>query len=599
MVDDNRGGLRQRLPELNLNRKIIKRRLRKVESATIRHTHKFIIKRWSNVREVQTKVMMWVIVMGFLILVTGLQLMWFQRSYLTATASKDGTYAEAVLGPVDTLNPILANTSAEQSASYLMFSSLLRYDKTGHLNNDLATNIKANATKTVYTVKIRADAKWQDGVGLTAKDIVFTVNLMKNPNVRSTVTGWTNISAKTIDNYTVEFTLPTVYSAFEHALTFPILPEHILGNVAPGSVRENNFSNDPVGSGAFKFSFIQTVSANSDHKIIYMVRNDQYYGGMSNLSKLQLNTYSTTDEIISALSSNEVNAAADLSPVDIRQVNLKLYAVSVNPIQSGVYAILNTKSHLLSDINLRHAIQLATNTKGVREELPSETPSLDLPFTNNQLTGDIPKAPQYDLTAANKILDDGGWIMGNNNIRQKNGQHLKLVVVTTKNSEFEAVLDVLSNQWLKAGIAVETQIIDSTNSSQNFVQNILQPRNFDVLLYRLNIGADPDEYAYWHSSQATPQGLNFSNYSDVISDDALSSARARFELNLRNAKYITFAKQWLSDVPAIGLYQSTTQYVYRKNVRAINPSDILVSAVDRFNNVLDWSIGTRTVYKTP
>lgn len=599
MVDDDRGGLRRRLPELNLNRKIIKKHLRRAESATIRHTHKFIIKRWSNVREVQTKVMMWVIVMGFLILATGLQLMWFQRSYLTTAASKDGTYAEAVLGPVDTLNPILANTSAEQSASYLMFSSLLRYDKTGHLNNDLATNIKSNSAKTIYTVNIRSDAKWQDGVKLTAKDIVFTVGLMKDPSVRSTITGWANISAKAVDNYTVEFTLPVVYVAFEHALTFPVLPEHILGNIAPGSVRENNFSNNPIGSGAFKFSFIQTVSANSDHKIIYMARNDQYYGSMSSLSKLQLNTYSTTDEIVSALSSNEVNAAADLSPVDIGQVNPKLYAVSVNPIQSGVYAILNTKSQLLSDINLRRAIQLATNTKGIREELPSETPSLDLPLTNNQLTGDVPKAPQYDLAAANKILNDNGWVMGSNNIRQKNGQQLKLAVVTTKNSEFEAVLDILSSQWLKAGIAVETHVIDPNNSSQNFVQNILQPRNFDVLLYRLNIGADPDVYAYWHSSQATPQGLNFSNYSDVISDDALSSARARFEPDLRNAKYITFARQWLSDVPAIGLYQSTAQYVYRKNVRAINSSDILVSAVDRFNTVLDWSIGTRTVYKTP
>jgi peptide/nickel transport system substrate-binding protein len=146
---------------------------------------------------------------------------------------------------------------------------------------------------------------------------------------------------------------------------------------------------------------------------------------------------------------------------------------------------------------------------------------------------------------------------------------------------------------------VETHVIDPSDTSQNFVQNILQPRNFDVLLYRLNIGADPDVYAYWHSSQAVSQGLNFSNYSNIISDDALASAHVRVEANLRNAKYITFAKQWLSDVPAIGLYQSTAQYVYRTNVNAVGRSDVLVSAVDRYDNVLDWSIGTRTVYKTP
>jgi len=598
MADDYRGKW-QWLPKLTLNRKSISKRLHKAETATVRHAHKFIIKRWSNVREVQTMVMMWIIVMGLLILATGFQLMWFQKNYLTTTGAKDGTYAEAVLGPINTLNPILASTSAEQSASYLMFSSLLRYDKTGHLNNDLATSIKSDPSNTIYTVSIRPDAKWQDGVSLTATDIAFTVGLMKNPSVRSTISGWTNISVKVIDNFTVEFTLPTVYAAFEHVLTFPVLPEHLLGNVAPSNIRENNFSQNPIGSGIFKFRFIQKTAVNSDRKIVYMARNDQYYGSTAKLSKFQLNTYDTTDEIINALSSNEVNAAADLSPIDIKRVDSASYKKSVKPVQSGVYAILNTKSLLLNDIFIRRALQLATNTSDIRSGLPSDTPSLDLPFTSGQLTGDVPKAPQFNLDAAKALLDSDGWIIGDNNIRQKNGQQLKLAVVTTKDNEFESVLDKLSEQWLAAGILVETQVIDPNDSSQNFVQNTLQPRSFDVLLYRLNIGADPDVYAYWHSSQATAQGLNFSNYSNIISDDVLASARARVEPALRNAKYLTFAKQWLSDVPAIGLYQSTAQYVYRRNVSAVNSNDAMVSATDRYSDILNWSIGIRTVYKTP
>jgi peptide/nickel transport system substrate-binding protein len=597
MADENSD--RRHWPKLNLNRKIIARHLRKVETATIRHTHKFIIRRWTNIREVQTKVMTWMIIMGLLILATGLQLMWFQRSYLTTAPARDGTYAEAVLGPIDTLNPIFSSSSAEQSVDYLIFSSLLRYDKTGHLNNDIATNVRVNDASTVYTVTIRPDAKWQDGVSLTAKDVVFTVNLLKNPNVRSTITGWSNISAKAINDSTVEFTLPSVYAAFEYALTFPILPEHILGNIAPGSIREANFSQNPIGSGPFKFKFIQDVSANSDQKVIYLTRNDQYYGGVAKLAQFKLNTYDTTDDIMNALSNNEVNAAADLSPVDINQVNLNRYIVSVEPVQSGVYAIINTKSALLSDITLRRALQLATNTDSIRSKLPSNTPSLDLPFTKGQLTGDVPSAPKFDLEAAKKMLDSDGWLVGSDNIRQKNGQELKLSIVAIKNDEFESVLDNLSTQWLAAGISVQTQIVDPNDASQSVVQNILQPRNFDVLIYRLNIGADPDVYAYWDSSQATPQGLNFSNYSNVISDDALASARVRVEPNLRNAKYITFAKQWLSDVPAIGLYQSTAQYVFRRNVHAVDSSSILVSATDRYNNILNWSIGSQTVYKTP
>ena len=402
-------------PKMKFNRKKMQKRFHRVEGATARHAHKFIIRRWSNVREVQTNVLMWVIIMAFLILSTGLQLMWFQDGYLTTASSKDGTYAEAVLGPINTLNPLFASTSAEQSASYLMFSSLLRYDTTGNLNNDLATSIVINDTKTVYTVSLRADAKWHDGIELTADDVAFTVGLMKNSNVRSVITGWDNVIVKVIDAHKIEFTLPAIYAAFEHALTFSILPKHILNDVSPSSIRENDFSQNPIGSGMFKFKFVQSSATDTDRKIVYMARNDLYYAGTANVSQFQLDTYSSTDEILQALSSNEVNAAADLSPIDVGSVNAKLYSVAVSPIKSGVYAIFNTKSVLLSDLGLRQALRLATNTAEIIDKLPAGTRALGLPFIDGQLIG-APDAPGFDLASAKKLLDDSGWVVGKNNI---------------------------------------------------------------------------------------------------------------------------------------------------------------------------------------
>ena len=598
MADDNRSKW-YRLSKPNFNKRILTRRMRKVEGATIRHAHKFVIKRWSNVREVQWRVIVWILAMGLLIAATGLQLMWYQQSYRTTAPASDGTYAEAVLGPVDMLNPLFVSDSAEQSASYLMFSSLLRYDKTGRLNYDLATGIKINNTNTVYTINIRPDVKWHDGTKLTASDIAFTVGLMKNPNVRTTITGWKDISAKVINDTTIEFTLPAIYAAFEHALTFSIVPKHILGSIASSSIRENNFSKNPVGSGPFKLSFVQDVDTNYSRKVIYMVRNDNYYGGTADLARFQLHVYNNSDEIIKALSQNEVNAAADLLPADIKNIDSKRYIISSDSIQSGVFALINTKSALLSDVTLRRALQLATDTKSIRDKLPVRTLALDLPLTNNQLTGDLPKALQYNLDSAKKLLDDNGWKLNSQGIREKDSKHLKLSVATMKNSEFEDVLETLTGQWRVLGVTIETQVLDPTDVTRNVVQNILQPRNFDVLLYQLNIGADPDVYAYWHSSQASIQGSNFSNYSNVISDDALSSARTVVEPKLRNAKYITFINQWLADVPAIGLYQSTAQYVSSRNVKSFDSSNILISSIDRYSDVLDWSVGKRSVYKTP
>ena len=598
MADDNRDKW-YRLPKTSFNKRILAIRMRKAEGATVRHANKFIIKRWNNVRDAQWHIIGWIFVMGILIAATGLQLMWYHQSYRTTAPAKDGIYAEAVLGPVNTLNPLFASTSAEQSTSYLMFSSILHYDKTGHLNYDLATDIKLTNDNTTYVVSIRPDAKWSDGVNLTARDIAFTVGLMKNSNVRTTLTGFQDVSVKVINDTTIEFILQSTYAAFEHALTFPIVPEHILGKVAPSNIRENSFSQNPIGSGPFKLRFVQNTEINSNRKVIYMARNDNYYGGVANLASFQLHIYDNSDEIIKALSSNEVNAAADLLPGDIGSVNSKRYIISSEPIQSGVYAIINTKSLLLSDLKLRQALQLATDTKEIRDNLPVATLPLDLPFTSSQLTGDVPQASPYNLVNAQKILSDDGWVLNSSGNLQKDSRELELSVVTIKNSELERVLEKLSKQWHALGIKVETKILDPGDVSQNVVQNILQPRNFDVLLYQLNIGADPDVYAYWHSSQASTQGSNFSNYSNVISDDALASARVVIDPKLRNAKYITFARQWLNDVPAIGLYQSNAQYIYNRNIHSIDNPANLISPIDRYSDILDWSVGSRTVYKTP
>ena len=147
------------LPKINFNKKKLTKQVRQAQGVTVKHTHKFIIKRWGNLLEVQRNIVIWIVIMSALIAATGLQLMWFRQGYQDHSGAIDGVYAEAVKGPINTLNPIMAKTSAEQSASYLMFSRLVNYDTTGHLNYDLASDISINDLKTAYTVKIRSDAK--------------------------------------------------------------------------------------------------------------------------------------------------------------------------------------------------------------------------------------------------------------------------------------------------------------------------------------------------------------------------------------------------------------------------------------------------------
>ena len=572
--------------------------MKKVEGATVRHARRFVFKRMDNIREVRRHIILWVLVIGLIIGASGLQLMWYQQSYREVANANDGTYAEAVLGPVKTLNPIFANTSAEESMSALMFSRLLAYDQSGHLNYDLATSMEISPDQTTYTLKMRPDARWQDGTYVRAKDVVFTVDLLKNPATRATITGWNDITATVVDDLTVQFKLPAVYAAFPHALNFlPIIPEHILRDIEPNQLRESAFSTNPMGSGPFTLRFVQDIDATAGRSIVHLTRNDSYYRGAPKLDRFQLHIYAKSESIIRAVTTSEVNAAVDLTVADASKITSDRYVVERKPINAGVYALFNTAAGVMGDKTVRQALQLGTDTTALRAVVGKGTPEIHLPFITGQVTGDVPAEIAYNKAAAGTLLDQAGWKL-EGSVRKKDGNLLKLSVVTTKNNDFERVLSAMADQWRDLGITVTTSIVDPTDPSQNVVKDILQPRAYDVLLYQLTIGGDPDVYAYWHGSQASG-GFNFSNYSNAISDDALTSARTRIEPDLRNAKYVTFAKQWMADAPAIGLFQATTQYVYSKNVHTVPEDEVLVSAVDRYADVLYWTVGSRLVEKTP
>lgn len=598
MVDSDKPKISHRIHSLAAKRKGLSKNIRRASVATVRHAHKFVIKRLSNIREVQSRVIVWTVIIGLLIAASGFQLVLYQRAYKTVAATDGGVYAEAVLGPADTLNPLFASSSAEKSAARLLFSRLYNYDTTGHLSGDLASSLEISEDGTIYTVKLRPDARWHDGYAVTAKDVEFTINLIKNPQTRSTISGWGGITVRAIDDTTVEFNLPAEYAPFQNALTFAILPEHILADIEPSELRTHSYSNQPIGSGPFEFRLLQNVDASGNHKIIYLTRNQSYYRGQTKLDRFQLHVYNNSEAIIEALATNEVNAASDLSMNDLSLTDSERYSVTTTPVRSGVYALFNTTSSILRDKTVRQALRYGTDTEAIRQKLPVSVPELDLPFIDSQLSGDIPKVPDTNVDEASRLLDQAGWKL-EGGVRKKDGREMSLSIVTVQGDEYERTLEGLAGQWRQLGVVVDTQVVDPSNVSQSVVQNILQPRNYDVLIYQLEIGADPDVYAYWHSSQVGTSGYNFSNYSNNISDDALSSARQRLDWSLRDAKYVTFARQWIEDVPAIGLYQSTLQYAHGQGVQTFDTALPLVSAVDRYYSIQYWTANSRTVYKTP
>lgn len=596
MADEK--GSWKRFQRISFDSKNFSKRALKAESTTTRHARKFVLGKLDSLRNVKQHVVLWLSIIGILIASVALQMYWYQDAYRASAWKEGGTYAEAVLGPLTTLNPLYVSTPAEQSATKLIFSSLYTYDDTGNLADDLATSMDVGQTGKEYVITMRDDARWSDDVKVTASDVVFTVNLMKSADVRSVMYGnWTDVTAEVLDERTVKFTLPAQYASFPHALTFSVLPRHVLEDIPAGAIRQSTFSVSPTGSGPFTLRLLQNAP-DGRHKIANLSASPDYYKGAPKLARFELHGYNDQEEMVRALQTGEVNAAAgtNTQPGELPSS----FVTKEYPVNSGVYALLNSDRATLKDAKVRQALQIGTDTKDVRRAVGYTVPELSLPFVNGQLTGDdVPKPPVFDEEKAKSLLDQAGWKVAQGQTIRQNaaGQQLELSIVTVKDPTYEKVLERLAGQWRKLGVKIVTDIKDPT--SQGFARATLQPREYDVLLYKLVIGVDPDVYAYWHSSQATSAGYNFANYRSTIADEALSSARSRSEADLRNEKYKAFAQQWLNDAPAIGLYQSVLQYVYRPSVQPEINAVGVPSEADRYSNIRYWSAQQAQVYKTP
>lgn len=595
-MNDEQKGWKQ-LSAAALDRKRHAKRLHKVEMATRRHAHRFIVRRIDNVRLAAREITIWLVLVGLIIGGIGVQLLWGQGGYVASAERAGGVYVEGAQGEIKSINPLFVTTNAEASVARLIFSSLYSYDTTGALSQDVATGMQVDSSQRVYTVTLRDNIKWHDGKKLTAKDVVFTINLIKNPTVHSPLrVNWLDVSVKAIDDKTVQFALPAVYAAFPHALTFPIVPEHLLKDVAVSAFRESSYSLAPVGSGPFVFKRLQEADTVSRQRVVHLQSNPHYYKGAPKIARFELHAYPDEAALVQAVNAGELSGASDISVTGARDIKQRRMNVTPLMLDSGVYLILNTKSDILKDVAVRRALQQATDVAAIQKELGGGVRSLEGPLLKNQVTGaDVPKVPAMDIQKAAETLDAAGWKLSGSN-RVKDGKKLEFTVTTTKKKEYESVLSLITEQWRKVGVTVHANAVETASGgASSFDQNVLQSRNFDILLYELAIGADPDVYAYWYSSSR----YNFSGYANTFADTSLVSARSRLEPELRNAKYKQFIKQWLEDAPAVALYQPAVEYVTSEDMHTVQPGLTLVSNADRYAGIQHWSVTQDQVYKTP
>ncbi|TWP08340.1 peptide ABC transporter substrate-binding protein [TM7 phylum sp. oral taxon 350] len=592
----------------NISKEDLKTKADKLKGASQKHVSKFVVKRWDSISNARLEIITWLVIVFGIIFLSGIQLSVIQNNFMQETSIDGGTYVEGTVGTIKTLNPLYASNESELALSRIMFSSLFKMDNTGHLNTDLVKKYSISEDGKTYTLELKKNVKWHDGEVLKANDVVFTFNLMQNQEARTVLgSNWKNINkikVQSLGDEIVKFELPLKFTNFINSLTFPIVPEHILADVKKSQLRENNFSSQPIGTGAFKFNKKQQIGEGISSKTgddqgysVTMVSNNDYYEGKPKLDSFRIQAYPTKEELLKAINNNDVNAAGGLNPQNIKELTNKSLDVVEKPLSYGVYSIFNTvTSQDLKEIKFRRALQFATNTDELRKSLGMKT-ALYSPFIAGQIPEDSIEKPEYNVEKAKKLLEELEYKEKDGSL-YKGDRKVSIEMVATTDDQMDLVADILAKEWKSLGIDVKVNKYSLSDPSQNFVGSVLQTRAYDVIVYKYAI-TDPDVFAYWHSSQGTGVGMNLAGYTSAVANDFLVSSRTAKTSDVKLRRYIGFAKQWQQDVPAIGLYQDQLEYVKTKNSSAFSGDTKLNEITDRFNDVYKWRIEKGLVRKTP
>ncbi len=556
---------------------------------------KLLIRRFDRLLSVRRFIFLWVSLFLLLYLASFIQIRSLSSYYQTLKPVPGGLYSEGLIGTFSNANPIYASSASDTAVSHLVFSGLFRYSNDNVLVGDLAKDWQLNASQTRYTVHLRHGVTWHDGQPFTADDVIFTYHTIQNIEAQSPLyVGWQGVNVTKQDAYTVNFDLPNALGSFPYSLTNGILPAHLFKKTVAAQMRSASFNVSPVGTGPFEWKFVEVTDAGSAQRQqrISLAAFDHYYGGRPKLDGFTLTTFTDDQHLIAAFNKKQLNAMSGLDTLPDEFAKDDSVHAYTTPLTSAVMAFFNNSRANLSDALVRKALVSGANRAQLPGLLHYPVNLTDGPLLKGQLGYDpsITELP-YNVDSANQLLDQAGWRRGADGIRVKDGKPLTLSLASQNVTDYTQVAQFLQKQWDQLGIKVAVHYY----SSDDIQTAIITSHDFDILLYGINIGVDPDVFVYWDSSQAnlTSQGhLNLSEYKSKAVDQALESARTRANPSLRIAKYQSFLSTWVQDAPALALYQPNYLYITRGPVFDYNRK-AANSPADRFYNVNQWMIRQR------
>lgn len=506
----------------------------------------------------------------------------------SSVPAQGGTYVEGVVLDSATpllINPILSANPLSEDVAALVFSGLTRSNEKGEIIPDLSDDWGTNDGGKTWEFHIRTDARWHDGYPVTSRDVLFTLDLIKSPDfpgppeLKAT---WKDIQIDRLGDYRVRFRLKEVWTPFLNYTTFGLLPEHVLKDkVTAKDLGRVDFNIDPIGSGPY-----QVAPGGIASDGVTMITNPLYYGKKPYLDKVWFRYFPSARAALTALRSNQIDGVSYVPPDELKLLdddkNIQQYSA---PLALNTFLFFNLqKTELFGQKEVRQAIAYAIDKQGLIDRNFAGKATVSTSPIPSYLWAYKPDLKKYDFqpAIARKTLEDAGWKVNADGVRQKDGRPLVINILTDTERQ-NVALDLAEN--LKGiGIAASVRVAPSPRD----LYNDISARRFDALLLSVQ-GAinDPDVYPNWHSSEIGQEGFNYSGWRNDKADQLLEKARQSINQGERQIFYNQWQDLWINDLPSVPLYYRNYTYAISSRVGKLAPGQLKLmnDASDRLKDI--------------
>lgn len=464
------------------------------------------------------------------------------------------------------LNPSLENGQSATEWGFLLFSYLVKYDDTGKLVGDVATEVPtlqnggiSRDGKTI-TYHLRKNVRFADGTALTARDCVWSIDAINNRanNVQSRY-GYDRVASALAPNDTT--LILHLKEPFAPLLTlvlapqgFPILPRHLLAQYP--DFNHVAFDSKPVGSGPY------VVDRWLRGDRVVMHANPYYWEGKPKIDRLTIRFVPDAQTATNLLQTHEVQGyfnEQDFSQYPLLK-SISGYKVLSTPV-AGVGAIIfNTQSPVAGDPRVRHALAEAIDMNALivkayrgAQRYPQAGRGLFFWAYDPKAYPDV----RYDVSDARALLDRAGWTMGPGGVRQKNGRPMELQLIIQAATPGDAIIaNAVAQYEREVGARVTIKQFNITQ----FVAPVSEHGPvygglFDMALYPFVNGDDPDTTDQFACANVPPHGYNKSRICDPRIDQLLQAGRSTFDTAKRKAIYSQLQRLLFQQLPIWLIYQ--------------------------------------------